>query len=233
MKKSFTLIELLVVIAIIAILAGMLLPALQKARERAYFTNCTNNFKNVGLGMSMYAADYEDYLPKMIGEDSNPKKYWTILIAPYLGIKLSDGWLTEKTRAYGCPVILKEKGKIAGWNIARGGYRHTMATNWILDGGGSYPSGDLKGKIWPRLTRFQRSPSDVRHVFAYSTLSIGYTGKYLELYFPHPGDRCNQLFADGHVDVLTKTYYDANYKKESFWSHNKHFPWKAAWMQNK
>ena len=77
--QRFTLIELLVVIAIIAILAAILLPALQSARERGRTVSCANNMKQLGMANSHYMDDYGFYVPRNTGYS------WPARLAMYLG----------------------------------------------------------------------------------------------------------------------------------------------------
>ncbi len=91
-KQSFTLIELLVVIAVIAVLASMLLPALNKARDRAKGISCVNNLKQCNLAVQMYAGDFDSYFKS---DSSESSRYWGTVL-------YNNGYLKNKLVMY-CP----------------------------------------------------------------------------------------------------------------------------------
>ena len=119
MKKRFTLIELLVVIAIIAILAAILLPALQAARERAHAAGCTSNLKGLGTTAMQYANDHRSFWPAQPttitgGSDLGnnlPNFVWPYCLIKGKYIANGKGTFNGKTNlwldmpAYRCPKI--------------------------------------------------------------------------------------------------------------------------------
>ena len=224
-RKEFTLVELLVVIAIIAILAAILLPALNRARGMAHLANCINNQKQIGVAMMLYVDDSNDSFPwYQYDIDASTRWRWnTVLCKDYNvsgmsfwcsarkdweigGVSVVSQWKTAQTK--GLPAQVSYF-----WQFSSYGYNaFYIGKDWVRPTGETDSTARLGRMTKPSSTVLTaESASNERNTAGRENAGgyVIYPTYYLpgagSVVCPVHGNSCVAAWADGHVDTVKAT----------------------------
>lgn len=153
-RKSFTLIELLIVIAIIAILASMLLPALNKAREIAKFISCTNTLKQLQMVTSLYETDHNDtFMPGLLIEGGTSAMWMKLLIRSGLwdDIGFNDPATRMMPKGIKCPAETRESIGDNGKVYTTPYISYSQTYDYAVNYRGAHPRTDPNSATYPTL----------------------------------------------------------------------------------
>ena len=228
-KREFTLIELLVVIAIIAILAGMLLPALKNARDKAHVVTCTGNLKTLSTSILSYADEHNGWFGPINKNASSSAIYpynWVsqLFVCNYIAGKNRDGKFHAEnnkhnsdkyTSVLACPFAVYGDPMKTGWRLGSASYASAdYGFNYSL----TPTSGLSGGNAYHRLSTVKNPSSrlvlaDANYHVITSNKWPTVSGNYVIIY--RHNNSANAMACDGSIQPFKQTNFklDGNFRR--------------------